>query len=332
MTAKTRFIALLSIAAAGLAVVPSAEAATLKWPGSSSVTTADSSNVFGQNLSGLSFESAGVLWAVRNGPGTLYRLVPNGTGKWRTDTTGGWGSGKSLSYADGAGDPDAEGVVATPDGIFVSTERDGDDDGTSLLKILRYDRASTASSLDATAEWDLTDDLPEVGDNDGLEAISWIPDSFLTAHGFYDEKTKAKYNPANYANHGSGLYFVGLEDNGTIYAYALNQAGDGYTRVATIASGASTIMELTFEPEAGRLWAVCDNNCSGRSNTLQINAQGKFAVTATYNRPSGMANLNNEGFAIAPQSACSSGSKPVVWADDGNTSSHAQRTGTLPCV
>ncbi|WP_245757442.1 SdiA-regulated domain-containing protein [Amycolatopsis xylanica] len=315
-----------------MSAVPSAEAATLKWPGSSSVTTADGSNTFGENMSGLSFQGQSVLWAVRNGPGTLYRLVPNGTGKWRKDTTGGWGSGKALNYADGGGDPDAEGVVSTPDGIFVSTERDGDNDSESLLKVLRYDGSSTDSSLDATAEWDLTSDLPEVGDNDGLEAISYVPDSFLTANGFYDEKTKAKYDPAKYANHGGGLYFVGLEANGTIYAYALDQNGDKFTRVATIKSGASKIMELTFEAEAGRLWAVCDNNCSGRSTTLKINGDGRFAVTATYNRPSGMSNLNNEGFAIAPQSACSAGSKPVVWADDGATGGHALRTGTLPCV
>ncbi|WP_370947983.1 hypothetical protein AB5J62_10420 [Amycolatopsis sp. cg5] len=332
MNAKTRFAAALSVVAVALSTVPSAEAATLKWPGGSSVINADSSNAFTENMSGLSFGSPSVLWAVRNGPGTLYRLVPNGVGKWRKDTTGGWGSGKDLHYADGSGDPDAEGVVASPDGIFVSTERDGDNDSESLLKVLRYDASSTGSSLDATAEWDLTGDLPEVGDNDGLEAISWVPDSFLTANGFYDEKAKAKYDPAKYANHGTGLYFVGLEANGTIYAYALNQSGDKFTRVATIKSGASQIMELTFEAEAGRLWAVCDNGCSGRSTTLKINSDGKFAVTATYNRPSGMSNLNNEGFAIAPQSTCSGGSKSVVWSDDGNTSGHALRSGTLPCA
>ena len=57
------------------------------WPGDSAVTTADGSNVFGENLSGLSFESPSVLWAVKNGPGTLYRLVPNGA-QWSPDTLG----------------------------------------------------------------------------------------------------------------------------------------------------------------------------------------------------------------------------------------------------
>lgn len=49
------------------------------WPGDASVTIADGSNVFGTNLSGLSFESPSVLWAVNNGPGKLYRVMPSGT-------------------------------------------------------------------------------------------------------------------------------------------------------------------------------------------------------------------------------------------------------------
>ncbi|ABW13664.1 conserved hypothetical protein [Parafrankia sp. EAN1pec] len=48
------------------------------WPGGTAVTVADAANAFGTNLSGLSFQSASVLWAVKNGPGTLYRLVPSG--------------------------------------------------------------------------------------------------------------------------------------------------------------------------------------------------------------------------------------------------------------
>ncbi|SCE40767.1 Esterase-like activity of phytase [Streptomyces sp. DvalAA-14] len=300
------------------------------WPGGSAVTVADGSNVFGENLSGLSFESPGVLWAVDNGPSKLYRLVPNAA-TWKPDSAG-WSSGKSLHYPGGSGDPDAEGVVVTPDGTFVSTERDNDKDGTSLPEILRYDTGSTASSLNATGEWNLTSDLPSVPANSGLEGISWVPDSFLTAHGFRDEHTGAAYNPASYANHGTGLYFAGLEANGTVYAYALNLSTGGYTRVATITSGFPAVMDLEFEPATGHLWAVCDDTCQGQTTTLDINAQGRFAPTAVYDRPTGMADYNNEGFAIAPQSTCTSGKKPVVWSDDANDDGHALRAGTLNCT
>jgi hypothetical protein len=146
--------------------------------------------------------------------------------------------------------------------------------------------------------------------------------------------------PGSYPGHGTGLYFVGLEDNDAIYAYALNQSTSGYTRVATIASGFPAVMDLEFEPETGHHWAVCDDTCQGQTTTLDLNPQGKFAATATYNRPSGMSNLNNEGFAIAPQSTCSAGHRPSsgpTTATPATTPSTqapcpAQGTGTLPCT
>jgi hypothetical protein len=316
----------LVVAVAGLTLSSTSYSwAASTWPGGSAVAVADGSNVFGTNLSGLSFQSATVVWAVKNGPGTIYKVVPNGS-IWQPSPS----SGKPLHYSNGEGDPDAEGVVSTPDGLVVSTERDNSNDNESMLKVLRFDPDSTASSLNATAEWDLTSDLPDVDPNGGLEAISWIPDTFLTAHAFRDEHTGAAYNPATYANHGTGLYFVGLEDNATIYAYALNQTSTSYTRVATITTGFSGLMDLEFDPSTGHLWAECDNTCSGQTKTLDLNTQGKFAVTATYSRPSGMSNLNNEGFALSP--TCTSGRKAVLWSDDGNTSKHALRTGTLNCT
>ncbi|GLY43216.1 hypothetical protein Amsp01_092390 [Amycolatopsis sp. NBRC 101858] len=297
------------------------EAATA-WPGSASVRTADDANAFGENLSGLSFGSPDVLWAVKNGPGTLYRLVPDGP-KWTPAAD--W----ALHYGDGSGDADAEGVVATPDGIFAATERDNDDKDKSKQEILRFDPGAGSGALDATGQWDLTPDLPKSDPNTGIEAISWVPDSFLTAHGFTDQKTGKAYDPASYPGHGSGLYFAGLESNGTVYAYALDLNGRGYTRVASFKTGFPAVMDLEFEPETGHLWAACDDTCKGQTATLDIR-QGAFAVSAVYNRPNGMANYNNEGFAIAPQ--CAGGRKAVLWSDDGNDDDHALRSGDLPCT
>ena len=80
-------------------------------------------------------------------------------------------------------------------------------------------------------------------------------------------------------------------------------------------------MELTYEPETAHLWAICDDSCDGRTATLDVAATGRFVVTNTFERPTGMPNLNNEGFAIAPQAECVNGRKPVFWADDSNTTS-----------
>ncbi|GAA4560830.1 hypothetical protein GCM10023193_21950 [Planotetraspora kaengkrachanensis] len=310
------------------------------WPGGDAVTTADAADTFGTNMSGLAYEASGdgtpgVLWAVRNGPGALYRLEWDGD-EWAPTATGGWNAGKALHYPDGTGDLDSEGVTLTgagpAGGVFVSTERNNANSGVSRPEILRFDPAGTATSLSATREWNLTADLPAVAANSGLEAISWIPDSYLTSHGFRDEHTGAAYDPGAYPGHGDGLFFVGLEANGTIYAYALDQAGGGFTRVATIASGFPSVMDLAFDPETDHLWAVCDDTCSGRTATLGIDAGGKFAVTDVYERPGSMPNINNEGFAIAPQSECVDGHKPVFWSDDSDDDGHALRGGTLTCT
>ncbi|GAA3573030.1 hypothetical protein GCM10022222_66610 [Amycolatopsis ultiminotia] len=315
-------VAGLGLSAATAHAAPDADA----WPGGSDVANADSSGVFGENLSGLAFSSPTAVWAVKNGPGTLYHLVPDGS-NWRPDPA----EGTALHYPGGKGDPDAEGVVETPEGIFTATERDNDHGDVSKPGVLRYAEPGTAEALDATAEWELTDDLPKVDSNEGLEGIAWIPDTDLTAHGFHDEHTKAAYDPASYPGHGSGLYFVGLEADGTVYAYALDQSGGGYTRVATIPSGLPAVMDLEYEPRTGHLWAACDDTCKGHTTTLDIDADGTFTAGAEYDRPSGMPDYNNEGFAIAPQSACANGNAAVLWSDDANDDDHALRSGTLPC-
>ncbi|WP_439661790.1 esterase-like activity of phytase family protein [Lentzea sp. HUAS TT2] len=292
-----------------LAVSPAQAAAT--WPGDSATKTADGTNVFGKNLSGVSFESQNVVWAVKNGPSTLYRLVPNGS-TWKVDQK------RSLKFANGQGDPDTEGVVSTPDGLFVAVERDNDDSDVSTPMILKYGTGSNA-----VAEWDLGG-MPEVDPNDGPEAISWVPDSYLVQNGFKDDSGKT-YNPSDHPGHGSGLFFVGLEATGEVYVYALQ--GTSAKLLSRFASGQSQVMDLEFD--GAKLWAICDNNCSGRTTTLAISS-GKFKVTATYNRPSKLPNVNLEGFAIAPN--CVGGKKTVLWSDDDNTSSHALHSGTLNCV
>jgi len=310
---------------------------TTPWPGAGTVATEDVANTFDGNMSGLAYEAAAngnVLWAAKNGTGALYRLVDNGT-NWVPDTANGWSAGKVLHYADGTGDVDAEGVALTSagaaGGVYISSERDNNGGG-SRLSVLRYDVASAGPSLNATREWNLTADLPIVGANAGLEGIAWVPDAFLVSEGLRDESTKAAYDPATYPDHGTGLFFVGLEANGAVYAYALNQTSGGYTRVAAIASGFPGVMDLEFDAATGSLWAVCDDTCNGRSATLEVGADGRFAVTRVYERPTGVANLNNEGFAMAPQTQCVAGARSVFWADDSNTAGHSIRSGSLNCA
>lgn len=312
------------------------------WPGSADIRTVDDANVLGGNMSGLYYEASGtsapgVLWAVKNGPGTLYRLLWNGT-IWTPDTANGWANGKALHYSDGTGDPDSEGVTITgagPNGgIYVSTERNNSANTVSRPAILRFDPAQAGTSLTATADWNLTADLPAVGPNLGLEAVTWVPDAYLTAHGFADQKTGHAYDPATYPGHGDGLFFAGLEANGNVYAYALGASG--YTRVATISTGMPGVMDLQFDTERQAIWAVCDDTCHGQHELLTVAASGAgagmFQVAQAFARPTGMPDYNNEGFAVAPQAECVDGLKPAIWADDTADGGHALRQGTVACT
>jgi hypothetical protein len=314
----------------------------LPWPGDAAVQDA-SSYVFGGNLSGLIYEPSGtsapgVIWGARNGPGSLFRLVfDSGTSKWVPDTANGWSAGKLVKYTDGLGEPDAEGVTfggaGSSGGVYIASERNNSSNATSRNAILRFDPSAPGATLTATNEWNLTANLPVTGANLGLEGITWIPDSFLVSQGFVDESTSALYNPANYPDHAGGLLFVGVEQNGVIYAFALNHTTNAFTRIATISSGFPAVMELQFDRELGELWAVCDNTCNGRSSLLRIDsATGKFANAFTFDRPAAMPDINNEGFAIAPAALCSNNRKPAYWADDSETSGVALRSGTVPCA
>ncbi|MET9734619.1 lamin tail domain-containing protein [Streptomyces sp. NPDC006458] len=302
------------------------------WPGGGSVANADASGVFGTDLSGL-HQEGGVLWGAQNS-GRLWRLLPNGSGGWTPDTTNGWSSGKTLRFTGGTGTADSEGVTVTGGGsaagVFVASERNGDASGTSRLSVLKYDVSGTGTSLTAAKEWNLTADLPAVGSNAGFEAVTWVPDSALTGAAFQDASTGAPYDPARYGAHSGGVFFVGVEGTGMVYGYVLQDSGT-FTRVASVSSGMSGVMELQWEPAASRLWVVCDDTCGGQHRTMQVNASGALATVAVYNRPTGMPDYNNEGFAVAGSDACVGGSKPVYWADDANDGGHALRKGTITC-
>lgn len=130
-----------------------------------------------------------------------------------------------------------------------------------------------------------------VGANLRIEAITWVPDAFLVSQGFLDEKANRVYAPADYPGHGDGLFAVGVEGNGNIYAYALNHTNSTFTRVATFSSGYTGVMGLEFDRELNNFWATCDDGCGNRSFILEIDTRpglattGRFQVTRMFDRP-----------------------------------------------
>lgn len=314
------------------------------WPGSIEVAVVDDTSVFHTNLSGLAAVhdgpgSAPALWAVQNGPGTLYLLRQRGD-RWVPDSASSWAAGKRLRYPDDGGNVDAEGLAVVGTGtataIYLATERNNDANTVSRNSILRFAPAGSSPSLRATHEWQLTGDLPPVAANLGLESITWVPDSVLVAGKFHDEAAGRAYVPADHPDHGTGLFFVGLEKNGMIYVYALNHVTNGFTRIASLPSGnAGGVMALEYDRESGQLWATCDDTCGNTATILAIDTvaqsttRGRFLPLRRFARPPSLPNVNNEGFTIA--TGCVRGHKDVFWADDSDTGGHSIRRASLPC-
>ncbi|WP_223693998.1 lamin tail domain-containing protein [Leifsonia poae] len=340
---------------------------SVPWPGPQTVTNVDKGGVFGQNLSGLFYVPGAtpaddVMWGVENGgssggsvntnQSSFFKIAQNGDGTW--GPASGWDRGIQLHYKDGTGQPDAEGITALGGKVFVSTERDNANNKVSRVSILQYDPAAidwTNRSANAAQQWELESDLGPGTDanltsadaNLGAEALAFVPDSYLVANGFRTD-AGALYVPAQYGAHFGGVFFAGIEKNGNLYGYVLEEGTGKFTRVTSFSSGLKnsattySVMDAAWDPSQEALWLDCDDTCQGRTSIAKINttpgdpAQGHFQVTSIYDRPTGGPNVNNEGFTFQPANRCdSNGQRSVWWSNDGGDGGYAISTAKATC-
>lgn len=343
-------------APSGTGTLPATALTPTAWPGSASVAVADnqcawktSTGPEGRDVSGLVFDpsNANVLYSVKN-KSWVFRMVKQGD-LWVPDTTNGWGAGKEIFFP-GSNDPatnqpDSEGMTVGPDGaLYVTTERNNAANTIPLNSILRFDPTQSGTQLVATDQWNLTAEFPELhaGNKDqanlGFEGVTFVPDSYLTSNGFIDQSTGKTYRPIDYPQHGTGLYFAALENDGKLYAYALN-ADHSFHRVAVVDTGMGHVMDVAFNTDTQRIWALCDNTCGVTSTLLKVNSVGAIVPDVLYSKPASLPVNNLEGFALAPNSTCVGGTKEVVWSDDGiygagpgsATEGHALYSGRINC-
>lgn len=221
--------------------------------------------------------------------------------------------------------PDAEGITLDGNGnVYLAVERDNGNKAVNKNMILQVSPNVEAEKLIPNVEWDVTDIIDnarkergvtnyKVQNNYGIETIEWIPNSKLAGK-LFDQNTNDVYNPANYTSISNGLFFTGLEDDGYIYVFALEENGNK-TLITQIDSGMGMVMGLDYDEKENRLWALSDN---GRGNTLAtITLNGTKNPDVTYHLPPASLNLkeNNEGFAIG--NVVVDGYRPVYWFMDG---------------
>ena len=307
------------------------------WPGAADVTVLDEQTMFLPDSSGLDTQETDegtFLWAVDNGTGTFWKLVANADGS--VAFADGWEAGKRARFQRDADDPDAagpdtEGITVDADGrVYLASERDNSDKAVNQNVVLAVDPDAPGPDVVADQEWDLTASLPQVAANTGIEAVEWVSDAALAGL-LVDPNTGAPYDPADYPGHGDGLFFVAVEDNGFVYAYALGADGS-IDQVASIDPGLGGVMALDYDTVLDELWAVCDNGCEGVAARIAFTGAEPTIVHVA--RPAGMPNLNNEGFATAPASLTSVAAdattvRPAWWFADGEQPA-ALRVGTLP--
>ncbi|MDO5049942.1 MAG: lamin tail domain-containing protein [Actinomycetaceae bacterium] len=285
----------------------------------------DKTQMFQGDSSGLDFAD-GFLWAVDNGTATFWKLVPQADGTVKF--ADGWEQGKRARFmkdADNpnAAGPDAEGITMAGDGhIYIASERDNSNKGVNYNVILQIDPNAAGPDVVASAEWDLTSLLPSVNANTGIEAIEWIPNA--DARGLlFDDSTGKAYDPADYPGAvADGVFVVALEDGGKVYAFVLTD--EGPVLLTSYDSFIGGAMGLDYSRKTLRVAA--DNGYNGVTAEIFFDGTSSPRVVH-YERPAGMPNLNNEGYA---ESDCVDGSAFAWFFADGEEPA-ALRVVSISC-
>lgn len=288
------------------------------WTGAGEVTTVTDVN-FLEDSSGLDFAN-GQLYAVDNGTGIFWILdvAKDGTVSFAE----GFENGKRVRFqkdadnAQAAG-PDTEGITVDGDGfVYLASERDNANKGVNYNVILKVDPKIKGTDLVASMEWNLTDSLPQVSANMGIEAVEWVAASEMNGK-LYDQNTQAAFDMANYPNAtADGVFFVALEDNGHVYAYVLNADGTS-VQITDLDSKIGGAMALDYDSYEQVLWVASDD---GYGNLMaKMTFAGEAEPTVTHVRPASGVDVakNNEGFAIADAAYTVEGNRPVYRFEDG---------------
>lgn len=300
-------------------------------PTPSDVVVLDTTEMFLEDSSGLDVHD-GHLYAIDNGTGTFWKLAIASDGSVKF--ADGWEQGKRIRFQKDADDPsakgpDTEGITVDGQGmVYAASERDNSNKGVNFNTILMVDPNAAGPDLVAPKEWDITDKLPAVDANVGIEAVEWVANDSIAGK-LVDANTGAPYDPANYPNAvADGVFFTALEANGHVYAFVLDENG-GSTLIADIDSGLGGAMALDFDTKNGQLWVAADNGHEGQRVTLTFNGTTAPEITK-YPGIAGMETLNNEGFALGLDN-CVDGTRNAYFFEDG-VKSGALKYGAIPCA
>ena len=305
---------------------------SVDWPGEGTTVIYDQEPTFLEDSSGLDFYD-GQLYAVDNGTGRFWVLDVAEDGSMAFAK--GFENGKRVRFEKDAGNstaagPDSEGITVDGNGmVYFASERDNSVKGVNYNSILMVNPNAEGEDFIALMEWNLTDSLPQVSANMGIESVEWISSGNVNGK-LFDQNTNAAFDIANYPDAtADGVFLVALEDNGHVYAYVLNNDGTSI-QIADIDSKIGGAMALDYDTYEHVLWVMSDNGYNNRAAKITFNGTTDVDVVHV-NAPSGVdKTANYEGFAIAEYTYTKDGQRPVYRFLDGVTS-QALSVGNLAC-
>lgn len=293
----------------------------IAWLGSSNVITYDQGvQMFQSDSSGLDFYK-GQLYAINNKKGTFWVMDVKKDGTMEY-AKGFDAQGKNLAFLADAqnpseSNPDAEGITVDENGkAYAAVERDNNNKNVNYNVILQFDPWEEKSTVTALKEWNITNLLPDVTANAGIEAVEWVSNSEVEGK-LVDQNTGVGYDAKKYPNAvGNGVFFVALEKNGHVYALVLNEDATAVV-LADIDPGIGGAMALDYDSYEKILWVGADDGYGNMSAQIVWNGTKDPTITLV-NPPAGMdVTRNNEGFAIAEPEYTVNGLRPVFHFMDG---------------
>ena len=304
----------------------------IAWPGSDEVRTFDTASTFLEDSSGLDFAN-GKLYAVDNGTATFWVMdvAKDGTLTFAS----GFEQGKRVCFRKDVGNetakgPDAEGITVDGSGmVYLASERDNSAKGVNYDTILMVNPNESGTRLVSQKEWNLTDSLPQVSANMGIEAVEWVANADVSGK-LIDKTTGKPFDAANYPNAvAGGVFFVALEDNGHVYAYILNK-NETVVQIADIDAKLGGAMALDYDTYEKKLWVAADDGYGNRMARITLNGSSNPEIVHVLPASGVNTKANNEGFAIASAEYTVNGQRPVYKFCDGVTNG-ALTIGSIDC-
>lgn len=256
-----------------------------------------------EDMSGVDFDDQGGAWIVNNDAGDIY-LLDHDVDSDAYSPAGHW----QVSYPDGTGTPDGEGITIAADGsIYLATERNNDNKNSSRPSVLRFAAPQESSGvLTATDEWNLAEFTGVIGANSGLETIAQIDGS---------------------------TFAVGVEGTGEVIVVDL--AAEVPVEIQTFQSEFQGVMALDYNADTRQLHVLCDEVCEGASQFLTwTGTEFRESDENIYARPAQLGNFANEGFAsYTAEGKCIDGVQSIytnyLWADDSVNGGTSLRSGQV---